>query len=152
MGLIKVIERMDLQQEQVKLEYFQKHIISKKATDLLVKIISVESKDDYSMVCSFLTLTEDNYKGLVKLNDTIDHLCEQISFRRWRMELAEGWLIESWTKCLGCIALDGHFVLFSDDGKVLKVINAKASTVSKREDTTVFLSENVKGIFSDSQN
>ena len=78
-------------------------------------------------------------------------LCEQISFRRWRMELAEGWLIESWTKCLGCIALDGHFVLFSDDGKVLKVINAKASTVSKREDTTVFLSENVKGIFSDSQ-
>ena len=56
------------------------------------------------------------------------------------MELAEGWLIEHWTKCQGCIALDGHFVLFGEDGKALKVINAKASTVSKRENTTVFLS------------
>ncbi len=52
---------------------------------------------------------------------------------------------------MGCIALDGNFVLFADDGKTLKVINAKASTISKREDATVFLSENVKGIFSDSK-
>jgi len=102
-------------------------------------------------VCSFLALTESNYQELIKLTETVDHLGEQISFRKWRMQLAEGWLIESWTKCVGCIALDGNFVLFGDDGKALKVINAKASTVSKREDTTVFLSENLKGIFSDSK-
>lgn len=151
MGLVKVIDRMEGHQDQAKLEYFRKHILSRKAADMLGQIISTESTDDYVMVCNFLSLTEANYQELIKLAATIDHLCEQISFRRWNMELAEGWLIESWTKCLGCIALDGHFVLFGEDGKVLKVINVKVSTVSKREDTTVFLSETVKGIFSDSQ-
>lgn len=100
---------------------------------------------------SFLTLSEKNYQELIKLSETIDHMCEQISFRRWQMELAEGWLIESWTKCMGFIALDGHFVLFGEDDKVVKVINARASVVGKREHLTVFLSETVKGIFSDSE-
>ena len=151
MGLVKVIERMEIQQEPAKLEYFRKHILSKKAAETLVTIISTDTNDDYVKVCSFLALTDANYQDLIKLEETIDHLCEQISFRRWQMELAEGWLIEHWTKCEGCIALDGHFVLFGEDSKALKVINAKASIISKRKDITIFLSETVKGIFSDSQ-
>ena len=69
---------------------------------------------------------------LIELKKHINQLLDQIVFRKWDLELAEGWLIESWTKCQGCIGLDGHLVLYGQDGREVKVINAKTSKMNKR--------------------
>lgn len=81
---------------------------------MIGQIVSVQSKDDYSLLLVFLQLTDKQLQELVQLEANMDHLSEQIIFRKWNLHLAEGWLIETWTKCKGCIALDGHFVLFGD--------------------------------------
>jgi hypothetical protein len=57
MGLTKIIEKIEAQQEPGKLNYFSRHILSPRAKEILTTIVSVDAKDDYHLAITFLQLS-----------------------------------------------------------------------------------------------
>lgn len=58
MSLGKTIDKIEQEQDGYKINYFNKKLLSEKTRQMIGQIVSVQAKDDYSLLFVFLQLTD----------------------------------------------------------------------------------------------
>lgn len=147
MALPKLIERIDTEQAAVKGRYFQQHIVCEQTLARVKSFSGFLEADALVAVTKYLSLSAPVLLSLFAAEQAAKEFLDHAAFRRLNVELSEGWIVESWTRCQGFVTFDDFLLLFGEGPKPLRVINVRNAKLESRQDDVILLNEGKKGLF-----